>query len=315
MIYPGARQVGMGGAFTGNADDAFASYYNPAGLAFQKNINMSISQSDWLPWLYPGMSYYYGSLILPVSKMTMSISWTYLTTGTTEVTDENGNYLGEYRTYDMAPAISIGKKVSDNFAVGGTFKYVYSFLVPSWVWEAMPEIGLDVGGTGKSIALDIGSLVSFSSFGKTGLGLVIQNIGPGIYYTHTSEKDPLPTAMKIGLSQQISLKDIAKFENYHWFINWLIESSKLTVASDVYYSLVSGEFWYSLGGEICLAPLTFRTGYFYDPIGVRKGRTIGFGINLRYLQLNVTSDADIYDFTTDNLRYDLSIKLPDNIKF
>jgi hypothetical protein len=301
----------MGGAFTGIADDAFATYYNPAGLAFQENIDMSISQSDWLPGLYPGMNYYYGSLISPVSKVTMGISWTYLNTGTTEVTDENGNYLGEYTSYDMAPAISVGKKISDNFAVGGTFKYVYSFLFPEWIWQYFPDLG-SIGGTGRTIAFDIGSLVSFASFGKTGMGIVIQNIGPGIRYTHSGEKDLLPTAIRFGVSHKVLLKDFVKQESNNWFINYMRESSKLIVAYDFYYSLVNGkDFWQSYGMEICFAPLLFRLGHFADPDGLRIGRTVGFGLDLKYVKFDVANDANIYDFSTDNLRYDLSVKLPD----
>jgi hypothetical protein len=313
MIYPGARQVGMAGAFTGIADDALATYYNPGGLAFQHNINFSLTQANWLEGLYPGMKYYNSSLVLPISNITMGLSWIYLGTGKTEVYDENGNYLGEYDTYDMSPAISIGRKFSSSFGVGGTFKYVHSFLVPEWVLHEFGYIG---EGTGKAFAFDFGMLFNLSTFGKTGFGLVIQNIGDGIKYSYSGGEDPLPTALRCGFSQKISLKDLVKNENEDWLISWLMESSKLTIAYDFYYSLVrSSNFWQSVGTEICFAPIAFRFGYFYDPDGGRKGRTIGFGIDLDYLQINVASDADIYEFGTENLRYDLSLKLPDKIKF
>lgn len=316
MIHPSARAVGMGGAFTSIADDAYATYYNPAGLAFQENINASFCESNWLPGLYPEMRYYNGSLISPVSKVTMGISWIYLNTGVTEVIDENGNYLGEYETYDMSPAISIGRKFSNSFGVGGTFKYIYSYLIPDWVFAAMPELGITTTGTGRAFALDLGTLLTLSSFGKTGLGLVIQNIGTPIKYSHSGEEDPLPKAIKFGISQKILLKDLIKQQSNNWFINYLLESSKLIVAYDFYRSLVnSKEFWQSVGTEICLTPIAFRFGYFSDPNGQRKGRTIGFGIDLEYLRINVASDADIYDFGTENLRYELSLKLPDKFRF
>jgi hypothetical protein len=316
MIYPGARQVGMAGAFTGIADDAFATYYNPAGLALQKNINLSFLQSHWLSGLYPDMRYYMGNLILPVSEIMMGLSWIYLSTGETEVWDENGNYLGEYTPYDMAPAISVGKKISDYLAVGGTVKYIYSYLVPDWVFRAMPELGIERGGTGEAFALDVGTLLSVSTFGKTSLGLVIQNIGYGIKYTQSGEGDPLPSAIKFGISQKILLKDLLKQKSNNLFIDYLQESSKLIIAYDFYRSLVNRRyFWQSVGTEICFAPIAFRFGYFSDPHGERKGRTIGFGIDFDYLQINVASDADIYEFGTENLRYDLSLKLPDKIKF
>jgi len=43
IINPGARAVGMGEAFCGLADDALATYYNPAGLAFQRTVELSLN--------------------------------------------------------------------------------------------------------------------------------------------------------------------------------------------------------------------------------------------------------------------------------
>ena len=316
MIYPGARQVGMGGAFTAIADDAFATYYNPAGIAFQREINLDFCRSNWLPGLAPGgveMRYLFGSLTAPLKWANIGISCTYLTTGKTQVIDEHGHYLGEYETYDVAPAICAGKKISSFLGVGGTLKYIYSFLVPQWVFDSMPELGIEAGGIGKSIALDIGVLSTFASFGNSGIGFVIQNIGPGIRYTKSGGADPLPLAIKFGLSHKITLKDIIEQESNNWFVNWLFESSRLILAYDFYRSLVGrNDFWQSFGLELQISPVVIRLGKFNDPEGARVGRTVGFGLDLNYLKFNVASDADIYDFPTENLRYDLTISFPFN---
>ena len=45
MISPGARAAGMGEAFVAMADDATATFWNPAGLAFQHNKELHLPQS------------------------------------------------------------------------------------------------------------------------------------------------------------------------------------------------------------------------------------------------------------------------------
>jgi hypothetical protein len=312
MIYPGARSVGMAGAFTAVADDGSAAYYNPAGIAFQKDVNLYLCRSNWLPGLYPGMRYSFGTLTIPFRWADIGIAVTYLNTGKTEVINDQGQYIGEFETYDVAPAIYASKKISSFLAVGGTLKYIYSFLVPDWVFDSFPELNM-TGGTGKSVALDLGMLSYFNSFGKTGVGLVMQNLGPGISYTSSGAKDPLPLAIKFGLSHKITLNDMIENESDNWFINWLFRSSRLIIAFDFYRSLVgSNDFWQSYGLELQISPFAIRLGKFNDPEGARVGRTTGFGLDLNYLKFNVANDANIYDFSTENLRYDLTISFPFN---
>ncbi len=50
LIRPGARACGMGSAFAAVADDASATYFNPAGLAFLKTGTPTLSASDVRDW-------------------------------------------------------------------------------------------------------------------------------------------------------------------------------------------------------------------------------------------------------------------------
>src|ERR1041385_5935658 len=49
LIAPNARADGMGEAGSALSDDGAASFWNPAGLAFQKGQEVSITHSNWLP--------------------------------------------------------------------------------------------------------------------------------------------------------------------------------------------------------------------------------------------------------------------------
>lgn len=56
-IWPTARSTALAGTMTGLADEADATYFNPAGLAFQTTAKADVTHASWLPGLYPGMYY------------------------------------------------------------------------------------------------------------------------------------------------------------------------------------------------------------------------------------------------------------------
>ena len=49
LISPGARAGGMGEAQVAVANDVYASYWNPAGLAFLQGWEMALMHVNWLP--------------------------------------------------------------------------------------------------------------------------------------------------------------------------------------------------------------------------------------------------------------------------
>ena len=48
LISPGARAGGMGEAQVAVANDAYASYWNPAGLAFLEGSELALMHVNWL---------------------------------------------------------------------------------------------------------------------------------------------------------------------------------------------------------------------------------------------------------------------------
>ena len=49
LIAPGAGPVGTGEAQVAKADDVYASYYNPAGLAYLNGSEIAVMHVNWLP--------------------------------------------------------------------------------------------------------------------------------------------------------------------------------------------------------------------------------------------------------------------------
>ncbi|MEO0072239.1 MAG: PorV/PorQ family protein [candidate division WOR-3 bacterium] len=335
MIWPGARPTSMAGAFSAIADDATAAYYNSAGLGFLKERHITIMHSPWLPGLYPDMYYEYLGYVQPLrAQGTMAISAIYLTTGKTEVTDGTGLILGDYTTFDLALSGSYGLKLRSDLSVGTSAKLIYSFLVPDWVWRAMPELGIDAGGTGIAWAFDLGVLYRPKSF--LSIGAALNNLGPGISYVASTESDPLPRMLRVGICYRPVNSDIIK-------LNITPEITKVLVGLFKNGATVADEWrdaWKSLGIETTIYNiLSLRFGYFEDLTGQRGGILVerndrtehiglgeylfssdrgrfankigacfGFGVHYRGFQFDVSSDQFIYDFPTQNWKFSLSYR-------
>lgn len=132
LIGPNSLNSGMGETGTGLINDASAMFWNPAGLGFQKGIQVSITHSPWLPGL--GLSdLFYDFLAakyhLKKLKGTLGVSITYLNIGKIIKTDEFGNEIGDYQAFDGALAVGYGTKVTRDLGVGVVTRFIYRGLL------------------------------------------------------------------------------------------------------------------------------------------------------------------------------------------
>ena len=80
IIPPGARPNGMGEAFVAIADDATASWWNPAGLAFLPGRNIALMHSQLVPDLASDVYYEFIGYSNEIRNVgTLSFSLIYLT--------------------------------------------------------------------------------------------------------------------------------------------------------------------------------------------------------------------------------------------
>jgi len=331
IIYPGARPNGMGAAFTAIADDALASYYNDAGLGFQRRGDFVLMHCNWLPGLYPGMYYEFLGVTYPVPAYggVLGIHIIYLTTGLTVATDEHGNPIGEWRTFDSSVKLSYGTKLRRSLSVGIGAKFIISYLCPSWIIGQMPLPGKG-GGTGTSWAFDISSFyrifpkrvhlwIGNSSYALTlneiDIGTSLQNLGPNIKYTDTGESDPLPWTLRAGISYRAIENESNKLRISTEFTKILVGiggvlsdlfkgSRRWAIIKDEYYDI-----WKAVGLEYTYSNLfSLRVGFFWDKTGYRVGPTFGGGIYLKDLAFDIGVDQYLYDFPTSNYRLSLNYK-------
>lgn len=286
-ISPGARPGGMGEAFVAVADDATATWWNPAGLAFQNHSEVTLMHVNWLPQFKLSDLYYdFISYVHPVEDWgTFGANVIYLNLGKTERTDENNNKLGTFSSYEFAVTGSYGSKVTENVALGVNMRYIFSHLSDQ---GAGAEKG---SGEASSIGVDIGVLLKgvIPYVSRLDIGANLSNMGPKVAYIDRAQADPLPTNLKIGFAyhlvdspyNRLTLVGDANKE----LVYRNSDGSSEPFYTALYYAWGDGAFFptliYNAGMEYWYGDLVaIRFGYWNDDLGKVKPWT--FGASLQY---------------------------------
>ncbi len=198
LIAPGARAGGMGEAQVALADDAYASYWNPAGLGFLKGSEFGFMHVNWLPNLADDIYYEFfaGRHHIPMLG-TVGGHVIFLNLGEQNRTDEEGNNLGTFTSYMMAVTGSYSTLLSQKSSLGINAKVSYQHL-------AEIGAGAEKGkGTSIDFGFDIGYLNKSFLTDRITLGLTVSNIGPKVDFIDPAQGDPQPTNLTLGLNYKL----------------------------------------------------------------------------------------------------------------
>ena len=326
LIAPNSRASGMGEGGTGIADDAAAMHWNPAGLAFQKGGEVSITHANWLPQFHLSdlfYDYFNVKQELPDYGGTFGASVTYLNLGEFIRTDEKGpDAIEKFKGFEVAATIGFAAPISDEFGVGTNLRFINSSLSPFGTAQEQGDgiaynFSFDIGFLYKPKSLviplldeDIGDAFS--------VGMNLSNLGPKMVYIDAAQADPLPTQLRLGFG-------IVPMKDEYNSLTIAVDFSKLLVYRDssashelpkslwtsftehswrtnlrLINTSVGLEYWYD-------KKVAIRWGYFFeDPInGNRNFMT--FGAGLRY-------DAYGFDFSYISSKEENS-PLSDTLRF
>ncbi len=177
---PGARAVGMGGAFTSVADDASATYWNPAGLVGDRGTEVLLSQITWF------QDVRMENIAVVKSRATegYGLSFTALHAGDLDLRDIDGNDLGHFSFFDFALQASYARKLGDRVTGGVSAKALY---------EKIDE------ETATGFAVDLGMVVDLPLPGLR-LGACVQHLGSQMKFIE--ESFDLPLTIRGGLAYQ-----------------------------------------------------------------------------------------------------------------
>ena len=260
-INPGARANGMGEAQIGIANDAYATYYNPAGLSNLSNTQASFMHTSYLPNLVDDMAYDFITFATPFREdEAIGGHFTYLNLGDQISTDANGAELGSFSSYMYALNLSYSKKIDDDSSWGLNGKYFYQELaVISSLDASSSSVAFDVGYF-KRNAMDNPNLT---------MGAVLTNVGPGVSFGD-GEEDPLPTKLGLGLG-------------------YLALEGKANLAFDLNYEINDQSMVTNLGVEYYLVEdFALRAGIMNDPSGDLSYTTLGLGARIDALGFDVS---------------------------
>jgi len=332
LITPDSRSGAMGEAGVALGDDIWASYWNPAGYAFQKGSAVAFTHADWLPafdlgdvWIAHGV---YKQPVEEIDGVT-SLSVTYLNLGEFARTTIDPTVLESFRAYEFALAAGYATKLTESLGIGLNVRYIHSQLSPFGTAEEQGK------GVANGFCFDVAMLyrpqsviIPFTDVdlgNRLSLGFNISNIGPKIFYIDEAQADPLPTNLRLGFAYDVLQSEYNNF-TVTADVDRLLVREYDNGTSDQFYkaffttwagktfseqlrlfdSCLGLEYWYGSPKLIAL-----RAGYFYeDPrSGNRKYMTFGAGV--RYdsygFDFSYISAQENEDPLGGTLRFSLSI--------
>lgn len=262
-IGPSARAIGMGGAFTAVANDASATYWNPAGMVDITRTAVSLEHTFWpadvaldyasavfsLPFL-PGA---FGLTARALSLDPQPERTVFLPDGTGQ----------EFDAGDMSFGISYAQFFTDKFSAGGTVHFIHSGLAEKSV---------------NTYAADFGLIYRIGYMGMR-LGMMIQSLGGKVNYDSREAK--MPTMFKVGLSVAAYQRGAHSLLGVGEFAHPSDNTETVNVGAEYSFN----QFFYLRGG--------YNVGY------DAKGSAAGFGLKIDTTQ---TSDLN-FDYAWEELGF------------
>ncbi|MBA3065668.1 PorV/PorQ family protein [bacterium] len=241
----GARSFAMGKAFVAAADDASATYWNPAGLG-----NVERQEAMMLhTMLWAGTSYDFISYVRPMTQLgAIGLSMVKMTTGGFEGYDMWNDKNSNFSDDQMAVTMSMGKKFMKTLSLGANFRYMTHTLA----WH-----------TNSSFLIDMGGLYALPKMPNLQLGFNIQNLFEN-KMKPTEDKMPLTIRMgavyrqfkeKLAITADIvSTAGVPGMETHFGAEYWLLDYFAFRAGMDAQEkSFGFGMNWQNLGFDYAMA--------------------------------------------------------------
>jgi hypothetical protein len=305
-ITPDARHAALGDAGVATSPDANSAYWNAGKLAFiDKKYGGAISVTPWLSKIINDMWIFQGTGFYKINReQAIGVGMKYFDLGEIFLRGDNNQDNGSFNPREFAFDFTYSRMLTENLSVGITGRYIHSNLTGTFssnnTNDARPA---------STAAADIGVYYTKPLQGarasSISLGANASNIGGKISYSNNSNKDFLPTNLRIGGVYTTELDPYNSF-------SFILDFNKLMVPTiDKGQTVLSGmfgsfsdapggareelhevitnlgvEYWYN-------KTFAARAGYFLEAKdkGNRKYMTIGlgfrsqkaFGIDVAYL--------------------------------
>ena len=220
---PDARSASMGDIGVATRPDLNSIHWNNAKLAFMdRKMGVSFSYTPWLSKLVDDMYIAYATGYTKVNDIqAIAFSLRYFNLGDIFLTNNTGADVGTFSPRDFALDMTYARKLSELTGLGVTMRFLNSSLSQSY----------EPGNSGRSasgFAVDLGFYYTnpefriFSEDIAFSWGAHLSNIGTKISYGDESNKNFIPTNLRLGTAVEYAFS----------------EENSLTVGADINKLLV-----------------------------------------------------------------------------
>jgi len=277
LISPDSRAGSMGDVGVATSPDANSLHWNPAKFAFvEDEVGFAVSYVPWLRALVPDINLSYLAGYKKLNKNeAIAMELRYFTLGDITFTDVIGNNLGQYKPSEFAIGSAYSRKLSDQFSLAISGRYIYSNLTG----------GQSAGGittnAGQSIAADVAGYFRkdiriAKKDMELALGANISNIGNKVRYTETSTRDFIPINLRLGTALNADLDEYNK-------ISFAFDINKLLVPTPpIYNDSIDGQIDFGQDPNVSVVSGIFQS--FGDAPGgfSEEMREINFSVGTEY---------------------------------
>jgi len=242
----GARAIGMGEAYSALSSDASGVYYNPAGISFGSDDEITLMHKQWV---FGTTSEFLGAAVHS-QHFAFGFGFNSTNVDDIEIRQQPGPPEGTFGLHDLAISATASWRIDTSLSIGATGKFLYEKI---YVNES------------DGAALDIGARYQYDQ--HFAFAAVLTNIGS--MSNLLTEPIILPAGARFGASFQSTPVDYLAF----------------TLAGDALKTFKDDGTRIDIGGELAYNSfIAFRTGYQfgYDA----KGFSAGFGLRYGLLQLD-----------------------------
>jgi hypothetical protein len=174
----------MGNAFTAIADDAYATYWNPAGLAQITRSELALNHLQYIEKINSE----FAAFVLPINKLagSVGVSGTYINMGTIDRRDATGATTGgDTAVTAYSGSLGWGQAFGERIALGAGARVLSQNLA---------------GEKSSGVAGDVGLLFALVP-NRVNLGFAAVNVGPKLN-TGTVKED-LPRTLRGGIAYHL----------------------------------------------------------------------------------------------------------------
>ncbi len=246
----GAEAIGMGESHVAEANDLYASYWNPAGLAKIPRPQFGLMHNEW----FEGINHEFLGFVQPIEGLgVIGGSVIYMSFGEIQGRDANGKETRVFRPYDLALILSYARRIGSTMAFGANAK---------WVRE---EIDTE---SAQALAFDVGGLYTLPNR-RLSFGFNLQHLGTGAKYVEDSFN--LPFNIKVGGAYKL-------LEDNFTIVADVNRPSDNNITTGFGVAVAVSEL------------LHLRTGYKYriggNDLGTASGITGGVGFRIESFQID-----------------------------